>query len=59
VDPSESKTGGEPRRGTWVNGRGHGEGTDDGRATVETLFDRITTPPKIQKLQHALYRKCE
>jgi RNA-directed DNA polymerase len=59
VDPSDSKTDGERRRGTWVNGRGPSEGADDGRATVETLFDRITTPPKIQKLQRVLYRKAK
>jgi hypothetical protein len=46
VDPSESITEGEPRRGTWAHGRGHSEGAEDGRATVATLFDRITTPPK-------------
>ena len=59
VNPSDSKTDGERRRGTWVNVRGHSEGADDGRATVEALFDRITTPPKIQKLQRALYRKAK
>jgi RNA-directed DNA polymerase len=58
-DSTDSKTVGERRRGTWVNGRGHGEGADDGRATVETLFDRITTPPKVQKLQRVLYRKAK
>jgi len=58
-DLPESKTGGERRRGTWVNVRGHSEGRDDGRATVETLFDRITTPAKVQKLQRALYRKAK
>ena len=58
-DPSESKTDGERRRGTWVNVRGPGEGRDDGRATVATLFDRITTPAKVQKLQRALYRKAK
>jgi len=26
---------------------------------VETLFDRITTPPKVQKLQRVLYRKAK
>jgi group II intron reverse transcriptase/maturase len=26
---------------------------------VETLFERITTPPKVQKLQRALYRKAK
>lgn len=59
VDPSESKTDGERRRGTWVKVRGHGEGADDGRAAMETLFDGITTPPKVQKLQRALYRKAK
>jgi len=59
VDPSESKTDGERRRGTWVNVRGHGEGRDDGRAAVETLFDRIATPIKVQKLQRALYCKAK
>jgi RNA-directed DNA polymerase len=58
-DPSESKTDGERRRGTWVNVRRHSEGADDGRAAVATLFDRITTPPKVQKLQRALYRKAK
>lgn len=58
-EPSERKTDGERRRGTWVNACGHSEGADDGRARVTTLFDRITTPPKIQKLQRALYRKAK
>jgi group II intron reverse transcriptase/maturase len=59
ADPPESKTGGEPRRGTWVKANGHSEGADDGRPEAEKLFDRITTPPKIQKLQRALYRKAK
>jgi RNA-directed DNA polymerase len=59
ADPPESKSGGERRRGTWVNACGHSEGPDDGRAEVETLFDRITTPPKVQKLQRTLYRKAK
>jgi RNA-directed DNA polymerase len=58
-DLPDSKTGGERRRGTWVKARGHSAGPDDGRATVETLFDRITTPPKVQKLQRVLYRKAK
>ena len=57
--PPDSQTGGERRRGTWVNARGHGEGPADGRAEAETLFDRITTPPKVQQLQRALYRKAK
>ena len=59
VDPSDSRTDGERRRGTWVNARGHSEGPDDGRAKAATLFDRITTPPKVQKLQRALYCKAK
>jgi len=47
-DPPESRTGGERRRGTWANARGHGEGPADGWTEAETLFDRITTPPKVQ-----------
>jgi hypothetical protein len=59
VDPSDSKTGGERRRGTWVKVRGHSEGRDDGRTEAETLFDRITTPAKVQQLQRVLYRKAK
>jgi len=58
-DLPESKTGGERRRGTWVKVRGNSEGLADGRTEAETLFDRITTPPKVQKLQRALYRKAK
>ena len=47
-DLPESKTGGERRRGTWVNAGGPSEGPDDGRTEAATLFDRITTPPKVQ-----------
>ncbi len=59
ADPPDSITGGERRRGTWVNVCGTSEGPADGRATVERLFDRITTPPKVQKLQRTLYRKAK
>ena len=59
ADPPESITGGERRRGTWVKVCGPSEGPADGRAAVATLFDRITTPPKVQKLQRALYRKAK
>ena len=58
-DLPESKTGGERRRGTWVKACGHGEGPADGRTEAATLFDRITTPWKVQKLQRALYRKAK
>lgn len=33
--------------------------SDDGRAAAATLFDRITTPPKVQKLQRTLYHKAK
>jgi len=59
VDLPESKTGGERRRGTWDHACGPSEGWDDGRRAAATLFDRITTPPKIQKLQRTLYRKAK
>ena len=58
-DPPESKTGGERRRGTWVSACGKSAGPDDSRTEAETLFDRITTPPKVQQLQRALYRKAK
>jgi RNA-directed DNA polymerase len=58
-DLPENKTGGERRRGTWVKACGHGEGPADGRTEAATLFDRITTPWKVQKLQRALYRKAK
>jgi hypothetical protein len=58
-EPPDSKTGGERSRDTWVNACGHGEGPDDGRREAETLFDRITTPPKVQQRQRALDRKAK
>lgn len=58
-DPTDSKTEGERRRGTWAKAGGPSEGRDDGRAAVATLFDRITTPIKVQKLQRTLYRKAK
>jgi group II intron reverse transcriptase/maturase len=39
--------------------RGPSEGPADGRTEAATLFDRITTPPKVQKLQRALYLKAK
>jgi RNA-directed DNA polymerase len=58
-DPSESKTGGEPREGTRINASQNSAGLGDGRAEAERLFERITTPPKVQKLQRALYGKAK
>ncbi|MEN9601220.1 MAG: hypothetical protein RIS56_826 [Verrucomicrobiota bacterium] len=58
-DPAEDKTAGERREGTWVNANANSAGSGDGRSEEETLFERITTPPKIQKLQRTLYRKAK
>jgi hypothetical protein len=58
ADLPDSATGGERRRGTWVKVCGKSEGPADGRTAVATLFDRIRTPPKVQKLQRILYRKA-
>lgn len=49
----------EPREGAWVNANANSEGSEDGRSAAQRLFDRITTPPKIQKLQRTLYRKAK
>jgi hypothetical protein len=38
---------------------GKSDGPADGRTAAETLFDRIRTPPKVQKLQRTLYRKAK
>jgi hypothetical protein len=54
-----TKTPVERREGTWVNANANSEGSEDGRTAAERLFDRITTPPKIQKLQRTLYRKAK
>lgn len=43
----------------WTNANENSEGSGDGRAPEETLFERIGTPPKIQKLQRTLYRKAK
>jgi len=59
ADPAESKTAGERREGTWVNANANSAGSGDGRPAEETLFERITTPLKIQKLQRTLYRKAK
>ena len=54
-----TKTPVERREGTWVNANANSEGSEDGRSAAERLFDQITTPPKIQKLQRTLYRKAK
>ena len=58
-EAGETKTPVERREGTWVNANANSEGSEDGRTAAATLFDRITTPPKIQKLQRTLYRKAK
>ena len=58
-DPGESRTPGERREGTWINANANSEGSGDGRSEAERLFDQITTPSKIQKLQRTLYRKAK
>jgi RNA-directed DNA polymerase len=49
----------EPREGAWIEADQNSEGLGDGWAEVATLFERITTPPKVQKLQRALYCKAK
>lgn len=58
-DPAYSKSAGERREGTWVNANANSAGSGDGCLAEATLFERITTPPKIQKLQRTLYRKAK
>jgi len=58
-DPPGSKHGGEPREGTCLNVDQRSQAPEDGRGEGEYLFDRITTPPKVQKLQRTLYRKAK
>ena len=58
-EPAYSKGAGERREGTWVNVNANSAGSGDGRSAEETLFERITTPIKIQKLQRTLYRKAK
>jgi group II intron reverse transcriptase/maturase len=56
---TETKTVAERREGTWVEADANSAGPGDGRTGEETLFGRITTPPKVQKLQRTLYRKAK
>lgn len=58
-EPVKKQSTGEPREGTWVNASQSSEGGDDGRGEEFALFNRITTPPKLQKLQRTLYRKAK
>ncbi len=42
VDPSESKTDGERRRGTWVRVKGNGNGTGDGRGDPDRNSAKVS-----------------
>jgi RNA-directed DNA polymerase len=59
VDPEKSERSGEPRGGTWTHATKSNEGPGDGWAEGANLFDQIATPPKVRKLQLALYRKAK
>lgn len=59
VDPERRKHSGEPRGGTWTHATKSSEGPGDGWTEGESLFDQIATPPKVRKLQLALYRKAK
>src|SRR5688572_12039762 len=58
-EPEKSESSGEPRGGTWTHAFKSSEGPGDGREEGGYLFDRITTPPKVRKLQLTLYRKAK
>jgi hypothetical protein len=59
VEPEARETSGERRGGTWTHATKSSEGQGDGCLEEEYLFDQITTPAKVRKLQLALYRKAK
>ena len=59
VDPEKRESSGEPRGGTWTHAAKSSEGKGDGWSEGEYLFDQITMPVKVRKLQLALYRKAK
>jgi RNA-directed DNA polymerase len=59
VEARESTTRAEPREGTCVGANQSSEGPDDGWEQRLSLLAQITTPPKVRKLQRALYRKAK
>jgi RNA-directed DNA polymerase len=59
VEPEKSESFGEPRGGAWTHATKSSEGQGDGWLEGENLFDQIATPPKVRKLQMALYRKAK
>ena len=58
-EPGKTKSSGEPRGGTWMQTTKSSVGQGDGREEGSYLFERITTPEKVRKLQLALYRKAK
>ena len=59
VDPERRKHSGESRGGTRTHATQSSKGPGDGWSDENYLFDQITTPPKVRKLQQALYRKAK
>lgn len=59
VEPEKRESFGEPRGGARTHATKSNEGHSDGWSEGQSLFDRIATPPKVRKLQMALYRKAK
>ena len=59
IDPERREHSGESRGGTRTHATQSSEGPGDGWLEEDYLFDPITTPPKVRKLQQALYRKAK
>ena len=58
-NPEKRENSGERRGGTWTHALQTSEGPGDGCAEGTYLFEQITTPPKVRKLQRTLYRKAK
>jgi len=59
VEARDSTTRAEPRGGTCVHAHQNSEGYGDGWESLLNEWTRIITPPKVRKLQRALYRKAK
>jgi hypothetical protein len=59
VEARDSTTRAEPRGGTCVHTSQNSEGSGDGWESLLNEWTRIITPPKVRKLQRALYRKAK
>jgi RNA-directed DNA polymerase len=59
VEPEKKEHSGEPRGGTRTHATQSSKGPGDGWSDEDYLFDQIVTPPKVRKLQQALYRKAK